>query len=163
MNLISEETALNGEQDVSSASGVVIQISDDTWNMMQTMSVLSSILPGEDIYVNSNGKQGIVLSSDIDSLQAALKPYNDYLVVEDLTYGLAITIDDYNGIQKAIALAKEALSNSNSDPGTLIVAPTSSSNVATTDPEVLILDGKPWDSTCILPVTDLDPDRKSVV
>ena len=157
VNLISEAAALNGGQDVSSSTGTIIQISDDTWNMMQTMSVLNSILPGEDIYVNSNGKQGIVLSTDVDSLQAALKPYNDYLTVDDLTVGLSITIDDYIGIQKAIALAKEDLpSGAGDDPGTQIVAPTTSSDVATTDPEVLTFDGIPFDSTCIHRVTDLN-------
>ncbi len=140
VNLISEAAALNGGQDVSSSTGTIIQISDDTWNMMQTMSVLNSILPGEDIYVNSNGTQGIVLSTDIDSLQAALKPYNDYLTVDDLTVGLSITIDDFNGIQKAIALTKEDVpAVSGDDPGTLIT-PASSNNVATTDPAVLTTD-----------------------
>ena len=107
VNLISEYAALNGDQDVSSSSGVVIQISDDSWNMMRTTSVLNFILPGQDIYVNSDGTQGIVISTDIDSLQAALKPYNDYITVDDLAIGLSITIDDFDGIQKAVALAKE--------------------------------------------------------
>ena len=140
VNLISEAAALNGGQDVSSSTGTIIQISDDTWNMMQTMSVLNSILPGEDIYVNSNGTQGVVLSTDIDSLQAALKPYGDYLTVNDLAVGLSITIDDFNGIQKAIALTKEDVpAVSDADPGTLI-SPASSNNVATTDPAVLTTD-----------------------
>ena len=156
VNLISEAAALNGGQDVSSSTGTIIQISDDTWNMMRTTSVLNSILPGEDIFVNANGTQGIVLSTDVDSLQAALKPYSDYLVLEDLTVGLAITIDDFNGIQKAIALTKEDdPAVSDADPGTLI-SPASSNNVATTDPEVLTFDGNPLDSTCILRATDVN-------
>ena len=137
VNLISEAAALNGGQDVSSTTGTVIQISDDTWNMMRTTSVLNSILPGEDIFVNADGTQGIVLSTDTDSLQAALKPYNDYLVVEDLTIGLAITIDDYAGIQKAVALAKEDPFfgvKRIDDPGTLIVPPVSSIDVASPYP-----------------------------
>jgi hypothetical protein len=140
VNLISEAAALNGGQDVSSSTGTIIQISDDTWNMMRTTSVLNSILPGEDIFVNADGTQGIVLSTDTDSLQAALKPYGDYLTVNDLAVGLSITIDDFNGIQKAIALTKEDVpAVSGDDPGTLIT-PASSNNVATTDPAILATD-----------------------
>ncbi len=109
VNLISEEAALNGGQDVSSSTGAIIQISDDTWNMMRTTSVLNSILPGEDIYVNADGTQGIVLSTDTDSLQDALKPYNDYLTVSDLSGGLSITINDLDGMQKAVASAGDAI------------------------------------------------------
>ena len=133
VNLISEAAALNGGQDVSSSTGTIIQISDDTWNMMQTMSVLNSILPGEDIYVNSNGTQGIVLSTDTDFLQAALKPYKDYITVDELAVGLSITIDDFDGIQKAVALAKEDPFfgvRRIDDPGTLIEPPVSSIDVA---------------------------------
>ena len=140
LNLITESEALNGGQDVSGTSGVIIQISDDTWNMMRTTSVLNSILPGEDIFVNADGTQGIVLSTDTDSLQDALKPYGDYLTVNDLAVGLAITIDDLDGIQKAIALTKEDdPAVSDADPGTLIT-PASSNNVATTDPAILATD-----------------------
>ncbi|MBR3687604.1 MAG: hypothetical protein IKL85_00870, partial [Lentisphaeria bacterium] len=133
VNLISEEAALNGGQDVSSSTGTIIQISDDTWSMMRTTSVLNSILPGEDIFVNANGTQGIVLSTDTDFLQAALKPYTDYITVDELAVGLSITIDDFDGIQKAVALAKEDPFfgvRRIDDPGTLIEPPVSSIDVA---------------------------------
>ncbi|MBR2963128.1 MAG: hypothetical protein IKC53_02845, partial [Lentisphaeria bacterium] len=133
VNLISEAAALNGGQDVSSSTGTIIQISDDTWNMMRTTSVLNSILPGEDIFVNANGTQGIVLSTDTDFLQAALKPYTDYITVDELAVGLSITIDDFDGIQKAVALAKEDPFfgvRRIDDPGTLIEPPVSSIDVA---------------------------------
>ncbi|MBR3506668.1 MAG: hypothetical protein IKO02_06450, partial [Lentisphaeria bacterium] len=107
VNLISESAAVNGEQDISSSTGTVIQISDDSWNMMRTTSVLGSILPGEDIFVNSNGTQGIVLSTDTDPLRDALKPYSDYITVNDIAGGLSITIDDLNGMQKAFASPKD--------------------------------------------------------
>ena len=90
---------------MSSSTGTIIQISDDSWNMMRTTSVLNSILPGEDIFVNANGTQGIVLSTDTDSLQDALKPYSDYITVSDLADGLSITINDLDGMQKAVTSA----------------------------------------------------------
>ncbi len=109
VNLISETAALNGEQDISSSTGTVIQISDDTWNMMRTTSVLGTILPGEDIFVNSNGTQGIVLSTDTDPLRDALKPYSDYITVNDIAGGLSIMIDDLSGMQKAFTGIKDEI------------------------------------------------------
>ena len=158
VNLISESVAMNGEQDVSSSSGVVIQISDDSWNMMRTTSVLGSILPGEDIFVNSNGTQGIVLGSDIDSIQDALKPYNDYITVSELAGGLSITIDDLDGIQKAVALAKDPSVGGGSETTTAIsstdLAKTVSDVDSPSDPQFISFDDTIGD--CIHPAADLD-------